>query len=136
MGTSTIPALSQRLQTLFSQEASARLAYVFGSQVLGKTGPLSDLDVGVLVTDSCLDDPTACWTRLAHAVRSCVDIEEVDLMLLNQAPIERTYHVIADGERVYETDRATRVEYEAYVLGRYGDFRAHCEQIYSDHCAE
>ena len=122
MSTSAIGSLNQHLQALFSEEASVRLGYVFGSQVSGKTGPLSDLDVGVLVTDSCLDDPTACRARLAYAARSCVDIDEVDLVLLNQAPIELAYHVIADGERVYETDRATRVEYEAYILGRYGDF--------------
>lgn len=136
MGTSKIPALSERLGALFSEEAIVRLAYVFGSQVEGKTGPLSDLDVAVLVTESCLDDPTACRARLAHEVRKRVDIDEVDLVLLNRAPIELAYHVIADGERVYETDRATRVEYEAYVLERYGDFlpvlRAQREQILSD----
>lgn len=136
MDTSAIPALSQRLQALFSEEASVRLAYVFGSQVSGKTGPLSDLDVGVLVTDSCLDDPMACRARLAHKVRSCADLDEVDLVLLNQTPIELAYHVIADGERVYEATRGTRVEYEAYVLGRYGDFlptlRAQREQILSE----
>lgn len=53
-------------------------------------------------------------------------------VLLNRAPIELAYHVIADGERIYETDRAVRVEHEAYVLERYGDFRAHREQVLSD----
>jgi hypothetical protein len=119
MDTSAIPALSQRLQAFFSEEASVRLAYVFGPQVQGNTGPLSDLDVAVLVTEACRDTPTACRARLAHKVRSCADIDGVDLVLLNRAPIELAYHLIADGERVYE---ATRVEYEAYVLGRYGDF--------------
>ncbi|WP_119842898.1 type VII toxin-antitoxin system MntA family adenylyltransferase antitoxin [Salinibacter ruber] len=134
--TSAIPALSQRLQALFSEKASVRLAYVFGSQVQGNTGPLSDLDVAVLVTGACRDTPTACRARLAHKVRSCAGLDEVDLVLLSQAPIELAYHVIADGERVYEANRATRVEYEAYVLGRHGDFlpilRARREQILSE----
>lgn len=136
MASVSMPTLSTRLATLFSEEASVRLAYVFGSQVEGKTGPLSDLDVAVLVTNACLNDPTACRARLAHEVRSRVNIDEVDLVLLNRAPIELAYHVIADGERVYETARATRVEYEAYVLERYGDFlpvlRAQREQILSE----
>jgi predicted nucleotidyltransferase len=136
MDTSAIPALSQCLQALFSEEASVRLAYVFGSQVQGNAGPLSDLDVAVLVTEACRDTPTACRARLAHKVRSCADLDEVDLVLLSQAPIELAYHVIADGERVYEANRATRVEYEAYVLGHHGDFlpilRARREQILSE----
>ncbi|MCS4033187.1 hypothetical protein GGQ02_001574 [Salinibacter ruber] len=73
---------------------------------------------------------------MAHKVRSCAALDEVELVLLSQAPIELAYHVIADGERVYEANRATRVEYEAYVLGRYGDFlpilRAQREQILSE----
>jgi len=92
MSTFAISELSQRLRGLFSEEDSVRPVYVFDSQVEGTTGPLSDLDVAVLVTDAFLDTPTAC--------------------------------------------RAARVEYETHVLERYGDFRTHCEQIYSDHCAE
>lgn len=136
MEASTIPSLSQRLQSLFAEEESVRLAYVFGSQVDGHTGPCSDLDVAVLVTDACRDTPTAYRTRLAHEIRSCADIDKVDLVLLNQTPIELAYHVIADGMRVYETDPTTRVEYEAFVLGRYGDslpvLRSQREQILSE----
>ena len=131
-----IPELSRRLGVIFSQEETVRLAYIFGSQVDGNTGPLSDLDVAVLVTDACLKDPTACRARLAHEIRSRVEINDVDLVLLSKAPIELAYHIIADGERIYETDRTTRVEYEAYVLERYGDFlpvlRAQREQILSE----
>lgn len=136
MALSTISGLCQHLGTLFSEEECVRLTYVFGSQVEGNTGPLSDLDVAVLVTEACLTDPTTCRSRLAHEVRVRTDMNEVDLVLLNQAPIELAYHVIAGGKRVYETNRAARVEYEAYVLSRYGDFlpilRAQREQILSE----
>jgi hypothetical protein len=60
----------------------------------------------------------------------------VDLVLLNQAPIELAYRVIAQGKWVYEESRAVRVEYEAYVLGRYGDYlpvlRKQREQILTE----
>ena len=136
MPTSAVPKLSRHLRALFSEEETVRLGYVFGSQVTGNTGPLSDLDVAVLVTDECLSNVTACRARLAHEIRARVAIDDIDLVFLNKAPIELAYHVIADGARVYETNRATRVEYEAYVLERYGDFlpvlRAQRKQILSE----
>ena len=136
MDVPAIPELSRRLRTLFSEEEAVRLGYVFGSQVDGNAGPLSDLDVAVLVTDGCWSDVTACQARLAHEIRARVAIDDIDLVFLNKAPIELAYHVIADGKRTYETDRATRIDYEAYVLERYGDFlpvlRAQREQILSD----
>jgi predicted nucleotidyltransferase len=119
-----------------ASEETVRLGYVFGSQVEGHTGPLSDVDIGVLVDSSCRDDPTACRARLAHEIGAALDTDAVDLVLLNQAPIELAYRVIAQGKRVYEESRAIRVEYEAYVLGRYGDYlpvlRKQREQILTD----
>jgi hypothetical protein len=47
---------------------------------------------------------------------------EVDVVLLHRAPIELAYAVISQGQLLFERDLATRVEYEAYVLGRYGDY--------------
>jgi predicted nucleotidyltransferase len=131
-----VDTVIERLRTLFASEDVVRLGYVFGSQVEGTTGPLSDVDVGVLVADDALDDPTACRAQLAHEVGTALDTDAVDLVLLNQAPIELAYRVIAQGKRVYEESRAVRVEYEAYVLGRYGDYlpvlRKQREQILSD----
>lgn len=132
----TLDTITGRLQSLFASDEVVRLGYVFGSQVEGTTGPLSDVDVGVLVADEALDDPTACRARLAHEIGTALDTDAVDLVLLNRAPIELAYRVIAQGERVYEASRAVRVEYEAYVLGRYGDYlpvlRKQREQILTE----
>lgn len=129
-------AVTDRLRALFAPEEAVRLGYVFGSRVEEEMGPLSDTDVGVLVEDSALDNPTACRARLAHEIGSVLETDAVDLVLLNRAPIELAYRAIAQGTRVYEESRAIRVEYEAYVLGRYGDYlpvlRAQREQIISD----
>ncbi len=136
VSTFPLPTLAERLGTLFAAEEAVRLGYVFGSQVDGATGPLSDVDVGVLIDPSSLNDPTACRARLAHEMSAALDTGAVDLVLLNQAPIELAYRVIAQGERVYEERRVVRVEYEAYVLGRYGDYlpvlRKQRKQILTD----
>jgi predicted nucleotidyltransferase len=132
----SLDTVSDRLGELFASEEIVRLGYVFGSLVDGKTGPLSDVDVGVLVEASALEDITACRARLAHEGRSVLGTSTVDLVFLNQASIELAYRVIAQGQCVYEKNRATRVEYEAHVLGRYGDYlpvlRKQREQLLTD----
>jgi hypothetical protein len=42
--------------------------------------------------------------------------------MLKHAPITLAYAIITAGKILYEWDLATRVEFEALVLSRYGDF--------------
>jgi predicted nucleotidyltransferase len=97
-----------------------QLVYLFGSQVTGNTGPASDYDFGVLL------DSTAAWpqmrTELGHRLAQALDTGRIDLILLNRAPIELAFAVIAQGELLFERDVATRVEYEARIMSLYGDY--------------
>ena len=98
-----------------------RLLYLFGSRAAGAAaGPLSDYDLGVLL-DPARDTP-ASHAQLAHELAIILDTERIDLVVLNRAPIELAYGIIAQGQLLYQRDLGTRVEYEADVLGRYGDY--------------
>ena len=44
-------ALRDNLETIISSIQEISLVYLFGSQVGGKVGPMSDYDLGVLVDD-------------------------------------------------------------------------------------
>lgn len=46
----------------------------------------------------------------------------VDVILLRDAPIELAYAAIARGICIYQRDTLTRVEFEADVMSRYGDY--------------
>ncbi|MHB0878537.1 MAG: type VII toxin-antitoxin system MntA family adenylyltransferase antitoxin [Anaerolineae bacterium] len=96
-----------------------RLAYLYGSRVDGTVGPLSDYDVAVLLDDAAVTFEAGFV--LAHELRMVLDAE-VDLVVLNQAPIVLAYSVIAQGRRLLERDVATRVDYESRVLSLYGDY--------------
>lgn len=41
---------------------------------------------------------------------------------VNEVPVELSYCVIAQGRRIYQQSVAVRVEFEARVLGLYGDY--------------
>ena len=108
------------LKTALPKLESVRLVYLFGSRVEGTPGPTSDYDLGVLVDPAC--DGHRIQARLAHELARALDTHHVDVVLLKRAPIELAYAVVAQGQLLYERDAATRVEYEAAVLSRYGDY--------------
>jgi predicted nucleotidyltransferase len=96
------------------------LVYLFGSRVAGQVGPMSDYDVAILVDSP--DENLTIQARFQHALVKLLNTERVDVVLLNRAPIELAYHIIASGEPLYQKDVYTRVEYEAHVLSLYGDY--------------
>ncbi len=112
------------------------LVYLFGSRARalsgdsgcsgGTVGPLSDYDFGI-VTAFAGDGEESISRGELHRLQSNFARllnEEVDVVLLNSAPIELQYSVIASGVLIFAASIREKVEYEAHVLGRYGDYLA------------
>jgi predicted nucleotidyltransferase len=97
-----------------------QLVYLFGSQVTGNVGPDSDYDFGILL-DSMVGWPQT-RAELGHRLAQVLETGRIDLVLLNRAPIELAFAVIAQGELLFERNVATRVEYEARIMSLYGDY--------------
>lgn len=116
MGVTSEPV--QALTRYLADNGEVILAYLFGSQADGTADPQSDYDIGVLVRTPSLE----LWTRLAHEIAALLNVERVDVVLLNRAPVELAYAVIAQGRLLYERSIAERVEFEARVLSLYGDY--------------
>ena len=114
------------LAALFASVPEVTLSYLFGSRARGSAGPRSDYDFGVLLrwSPDILARRGELRARLAHELVGALGVSEdmVDLVILNRAPVELAYAIVAEGNIVYEHDIASRVEYEAYILGRYGDY--------------
>lgn len=83
-------------------------------------GPLSDVDVAVLLDVEA--EASVLRASLSHHLASILPNAAVDVVILNQAPIELAYAVISQGLLLYQRTTAHRVEYEARVLGLYGDY--------------
>jgi predicted nucleotidyltransferase len=98
---------------------AVQLAYVFGSSASGKKGPLSDIDIAVLFTET--PAPESVY-QLAHQLSVCLETDRIDLIVLNRAPVELRYAAIASGILVFEVDTSTRVDFEAQTLSFYGDY--------------
>jgi predicted nucleotidyltransferase len=96
------------------------LAYLFGSRSAGKEGPISDYDIAVLFSEP--HQSVQRYELMTHELNTVLKTDQVDLVVLNNAPIELRYAVIATGILAYEANVETSVEYEALTLSLYGDF--------------
>ena len=112
--------LRKALIEILDDMPEINLVYLFGSQVEESAGPLSDYDLGVLIERN--QDGPQVRSQLSIELAQSIKAESFDIVLLNRAPIELAYAVIAYGELLYQQDDATRVEYEARVMGLYFDY--------------
>jgi len=109
--------LAERLQSV-----PVDLVYLHGSYAGGKPGPLSDVDVAVLLSES-IDDEKRGQTvlDLIGLLADAFEDDGVDIGVLNGASVDFQYAVIRTGVPVYVGDESRRVEFEAAVADRYLD---------------
>ena len=97
-------------------------AYLFGSEAQGKSRPNSDIDVAVYVADgqdrsSYLD----LQLRLIADLGDLMQTDQIDVVILNEAPVALSYRVTRDGRIVFCKDEAARIHHWAEVVDRYID---------------
>jgi len=109
----------KRMLAKESRKNNVLLAYFFGSQLKGKTGPLSDYDFAVLLSKK----PSFKFKyELKNKFINALDDEKVDLIILNYAHIELKYHVVATGKIIFQRNPVIKTEFEADTLSRYFDY--------------
>jgi predicted nucleotidyltransferase len=110
----------EAIHRVIARHPSIVLVYLFGSQVQGYIGPMSDVDVAVLLENG--SNKGEISSDLSSRIASAVDQERVDVVFLNRANVELAYAILVDGELVYEREASTRVEYEAKIMSLYCDY--------------
>ena len=95
------------------------LAYLFGSRVSGSVGPQSDYDFAVLFSD---EPEAGRVSGLKHRISILLRTDRIDLVVLNRAPVELRYNVVASGRILYQRSRTVLIEFEAQTLSFYFDY--------------
>jgi predicted nucleotidyltransferase len=102
------------------QQAGAAFALVFGSQARGTARPDSDLDVAAFWAG----EPPAPWD---------IDLpERVDLVILNDAPLELAGTIALDGQVLFEVDEVARVHWVALTRRIWLDERPRFERSHQE----
>lgn len=113
------------LRTYFQTRPEVHIAYLFGSQATGKTTPLSDVDIAVLVDLSVLSSstPYGYKAEIAADLIKVLKTNQVDLVLLNEAPPFLLHRILKSGRCLCARDRQTRLRFETDAVGRYLDVK-------------
>jgi predicted nucleotidyltransferase len=98
-------------------------AYAYGSRVVGRPLPDSDLDIGYYLLGAGRDPLPLPEEMLLAADLSRELGCEVDLRHLGDAPLELRGKVLEEGVRVYSGDDVERVGLERDTLSRYHDYK-------------
>ena len=115
---------SDGLEQYFASLDGVVLAYLFGSHARGQAWTHSDVDVAVLLENRPDDD--RCFDARLEVIGGLVDVlhtNEVDVLILNQAPAALRYAVLRDGILLFCRNRQAMIEFRLRALNEYLDFK-------------
>jgi len=104
------------------EKYNVNTVYFFGSRANGTHYSNSDIDLGLLLGDSG-------QTKTKLIIDIQMDIEElfhptpVDVIILQNAPLEMRFQIIKTGEIIYCRDDEFRTDFEDVTLRDYLDFK-------------
>ena len=102
------------------REAGAGFAFLHGSAARGEARPDSDLDVA------------AWWSAAPPPAFEVLLPSDIDLMVLNDAPLELAGRVAVDGVLLFDEDPAVRVHWVAQTRKIYFDERPRIERSHRE----
>jgi predicted nucleotidyltransferase len=122
----------ESIALLFKAHPFIVAAYQFGSTIRGQEGPLSDLDIAILVDEKRAPSDLELLRielLLAYELQRQLTFSEVDLITLNRQRLPLQYAVLRTGRLIYEADPLYRIRFVQKVIQAYLDFQPTLELI-------
>jgi len=118
-----------KLKGFLKKQDFVSVAYIFGSAAEGKQGPLSDIDIAVLM-DKTLNKKERDRKKifLIGKISSILKTDNFDLVVMNDAPMLMKYSIIKTG-RLLRSGRE-RVAMETDIMSEYLD-RKFYDEMYA-----
>jgi predicted nucleotidyltransferase len=114
-------AVESTVKAVLTRFSLVTVGYIFGSACTGQMGPLSDIDVAILVHDSA--GRRAYEGDVQDALSRALGTDRIDLISLTEAPASLSYRIIRDGRCVLCRERVARETFETNTIMRYLDFK-------------
>lgn len=111
---------------LFKTYSFIVAAYQYGSTVRGQEGPLSDLDIAILVNEGQAPSGVELLRMellLAYELQKQLNIPKVDLITLNHQPLTMQHAVLRTGKLIYDANPKYRIRFTQMVIQAYLDFQ-------------
>ena len=112
-----------RLRSFCAARDDIRAALVFGSAASGTAGPLSDVDVAVLLPDEWnASRRVALQGELADRLSAALGVTRVDVVVLNDAAPALAYRATWDGLVAWGADDPALGHAKVRAFSEYQDF--------------
>ena len=123
VSTPALDPLVDRLTAVLERRAEVLDAYLFGSLARGDGHAGSDVDVAVYIDEAGAEG--GAWgyrADLTTDLMGALNTNDVDVVVLNQAPPLLYHRVLRDGIRLLSRDLEATTERAGMALSRYFDF--------------
>lgn len=128
--------LEDRLTECLAGRPEILEAYLFGSSARGEAQPHSDVDVAVFVDSTQSSDlPFGRAATLVAELMAALGRDDIDLVILNDAPPLLYHRVLRDGRRLLARDLVATTTREGRALSRYCDYVPQLAKIDTAHAA-
>ncbi len=115
-----IPELINRI----SKDKEIVALFSFGSLARGDLKPLSDLDFGILVSPTFdREQKFDKHLELIGVFNDHFETDEIDLVLMNDAPMRFSYNIIKSGKLLFCSDSDVLKDFIEKTVKLYLDFR-------------
>ena len=109
-------------------------AYLFGSRAVGREGPNSDFDFAFLMDRAGYrrggDAHAALYDLVTpHCKRASLENDVIDIVFLNDAPLELRSHVVRHGKLIFDDKPVDRARYEQKTMLLAADFRPVLDEV-------
>ena len=111
---------TRQLRTFLGNQRYVQAAYLFGSVARGTMGPLSDVDVAVILNS----DPAAWYEqrlKLMEGFTWIFGVPRVDVVILNTADPVLAHRVLLEGQQIFSRDDTVRMRFERRAVRDYLD---------------
>jgi len=119
-----VTELEALLGAFFRERPEVDAVYVFGSTAAGTAGPLSDLDIAVLLSSDALAqaaaDPGYSASLAADLMRR-LGTDRVDLVMLHEAPPLLAHRMIRGGRALHIANEQALRAFQFRAIQRYLD---------------
>ena len=118
----TLATSSRAVARCVARHAGIQAAYIFGSVARHRARPDSDIDIAVLLARRLPDSRALHYRlKLAGELGAALKRDDVQLVILNDAPPLLAHRVLSRGMLVFERARAARVRFHVETARRYED---------------
>ena len=114
------------LRKFFKTQEYVELAYLFGSAAKDKAGVLSDIDIGVYISNRITKaQRDQKRLELIAKLTTILKNNSVDLLIINDTPPVLNFEIIKPNVPILIKDHDLKLDVEQHIMSRYLDRKHH-----------